>query len=468
MRRRRSLFVALFFLLFALPFLNCRRGTAVPEDPARIEAERFLLEYLRIDTSNPPGGETQSARFLQLILQANGIESRLMGDDPQRLSLYARLPSRQTAPGLVLLHHMDVVPANPTEWSVAPFAGVKNGGYIWGRGALDIKSLGVAQLMAFLDLKRSGAVLSRDVIFLAVADEEAGSAHGVAYLLRQHPDLFKNVGFVLNEGGSTTTIVDKVSYWGIETAQKVPLWIRITVRRRPTHSAVPPADGGSAALLLPLLQDLLRMPMPYRVVPAAEESLRAFARTQPGRRGELLRDVRRYVTAPEFDHIVPEGVRAVLRDTVAVTQLKAGIAANLMPASASATLDFRLLPDQPVETTLAKIRAIVGNRAEIEVLLEGKAAPASPINTPLFAVLSRNMKAAEPSSVVGPVFSPGTSDSRFFRAKGIVAYGVSPFKVNYYDADTVHGIDERIRTEFFHQGVRLMKRVTREFCASKG
>jgi len=321
-------------------------------------------------------------------------------------------------------------------------------------------------LMAFLELKRSGRKLSRDVIFLAAADEETGGARGVALLLKQHPDLFEGVGFVLNEGGSTTTIVDKVSYWGIETSQKVPLWLRISVRRRPSHSAVPPADGGSAAQLMPVLADLLSMPTPYRVVPAAQESLRAFSRTQPGRRGQLLSDVRRYVNAPEFAQLVPEGARSVLHDTIALTQLNAGTGANMMPASATATLDFRLLPDVPPEVTIEKVRALVAKRADVEILLKGEPTIASPTNTPLFAILSRAMKAAEPSSVVGPVFSPGTSDSRFFRARGIVAYGISPFKVNYYDADTVHGTDERIRSEFFHQGVRLMKRVTREFCTS--
>ncbi|HEY4641143.1 MAG TPA: M20/M25/M40 family metallo-hydrolase, partial [Thermoanaerobaculia bacterium] len=215
--------LALLFCLLAP--IQCRRAAAGSGDPVEREAEDALLSYLRIDTSNPPGNETSGARFLQQLLIKDGIDAQLIGSDPKRQSVYARLVSGSNEKALVLLHHIDVVPAIASEWTKPPFAGIRSNGYLWGRGALDIKSLGIAELMAFVDLKRRHVPLRRDVIYLAVADEELGGVNGCRAILEQHPELFANAGFVLNEGGYNETIVDHVAFWGIEVQAKVPLWL---------------------------------------------------------------------------------------------------------------------------------------------------------------------------------------------------------------------------------------------------
>lgn len=458
MRLLRAL-TAFGFAAFAV-CLSCRPVEAVSADPVEAEAEEWLVQYVRIDTTNPPGNETAGAQFLESILTKEGIPSRLLGSDPRRQSLYARLEAPGDEPAILLLHHIDVVPANPGEWSVPPFEGRRSNGYVWGRGTLDVKSLGIAWLAALLDLHRSGAALRRDVIFLAVADEEAGGTRGVEMLLAEHPDLFANVGLVLNEGGANETIVDRITFWGIEIDQKVPLWLRLTATGPPGHGAVPPADGGSTMRLLDALAAVRAIPRPLRLTPSVEVEFKAIAPIKPGVRGEILRDPARWIDSPRLTEL-PHSYHALLRDTLAITRISAESTVNSVPARAVADLDVRLLPGSDAGPMLEAVRTAAGRNAEVEILLRGEPSPPAPLDTPYFRVLERVLRSEDSGSRVGPIVSPGTSDSRFFRQKGVLAYGISPFKVNYYDGANVHGVDEKIRARFFAEGVRLARRLVR-------
>jgi acetylornithine deacetylase/succinyl-diaminopimelate desuccinylase-like protein len=460
---RRLAVLSFLFCLFAS--IQCRRVAAGSADPIEHEAENALVSYLRIDTSNPPGNETAGAHFLQQLLIKEGIEAKLIGSDPNRQSVYARLGSGTNDKALILLHHIDVVPAVAGEWTKPPFAGLRTGGYIWGRGALDIKSLGIAELMAFIDLKRRHVPLQRDVIFLGVADEEMGGMNGCRALLEQHPELFANAGFVLNEGGYNETIVDHVSFWGIEVQAKVPLWLRITMKGAAGHAASPPDDGGALAKLVRSLDAIAHIPTPYRLTPAVARSLHEAGKARNDERGEVLRGLAEPLDVPRIERVLSPGYRSLLRDTIAITRISGGHSINVLPTTASADIDIRLLPDESTEPMVAKVKEAMQRGGELQVLLAGEPVPESPSDTELFRLLARTMKNAEPGSIAGAVVGAGTSDSRFFRAKGIVAYGIAPFKVNYYDADTVHGNDERIRARFFSEGVRLMRNVVTGFCA---
>ncbi|MEA2343143.1 MAG: hypothetical protein QOF63_1312 [Thermoanaerobaculia bacterium] len=444
--------------------LHCRRAAAGSADPVEHEAEDALVSYLRIDTSNPPGNETSGARFLQQLLIKDGIDAKLIGSDPKRQSVYARLVSGTNEKALVLLHHIDVVPAIASEWTKPPFAGVRSGGYIWGRGALDIKSLGIAELMAFVDLKRRHVPLRRDVIYLAVADEELGGVNGCREILEQHPELFANAGFVLNEGGYNETIVDYVSFWGIEVQAKVPLWLRITMKGSAGHAASPPDDGGTLGKLVRSLDAISRIPTPYRLTPAVARSFREAGKARHDERGEVLRGIAEPLDVPRIERVLSPGYRSLLHDTIAITRVDGGSAINVLPAIASADIDIRLLPDETVDAMTAKVKAILPSGGELQVLLAGQPVPESSSDTELFRILSSSFKNAEAGSIVGTAVGSGTSDSRYFRARGIVAYGIAPFKVNYYDADTVHANDERIRARFFAEGVRLMRTIVTRFC----
>jgi acetylornithine deacetylase/succinyl-diaminopimelate desuccinylase-like protein len=459
---RRLAVAALVFC--AVNQMQCRRAAGEVADPVEREAEADLISYLRIDTSNPPGNETAAARFLQQLLQKEGIEARLVGADPNRQSLYARLSSGTNEKALVLLHHIDVVPAIASEWTKPPFAGLNTGGYIWGRGALDIKSLGIAELMAFIDLKRRHLPLRRDVILLAVADEELGGTHGCGELLEQHPELFTNAGFVLNEGGTNETIIDRVTFWGIEVQAKVPLWLRITTKGIGGHAAAPPDDGGALAKLVRSLDAIQRIPTPYRLTPAVARSFHEAGKARHDERGEVLRGIAEPLDPARLQRVLAPGYRALLHDTIAITRIAGGTSINVLPSTSSADIDIRLLPDEATEPMVAKVKETLPPGADLQVLLAGQPVPDTPVDTDLFRVLEATMKKAEPESIVGAVVGAGTSDSRYFRARRIVAYGIAPFKVNYYDADTVHGSDERIRARFFSEGVRLVRSIVSEFC----
>ncbi len=460
----RSTTLPLVAALALIVSSSCSRVDAVPAIPEEREAETLLAEYVRADTTNPPGNETRGAVLLQKKLQENGIEASLVGSNPARQSVYARLTSGSSAPALLLLHHIDVVPANAAEWSMPPFGGVRSGGYLWGRGALDNKSLGVAGLIAFLDLRRRGLPLTRDVIFLGVAGEETGGAEGCAKLLAERAELFQNVGFVLNEGGSNETIVDRVSSWGIEVHQKVPLWLRLTMKGSGGHGSTPPDNGGSTMRLIAAVSRIAAEERPLRLVPEVTRYFKALAPAKRGEKAFVLARIDTELNSPRLRDILSPSYRALLQDTFAVTRLDAGTSVNSIPTQATAELDLRLLPDADPDRTLARLREIAGEGSEIQVLLKGEASPPSPIDTPLYESLSRVLTKREPGSIAIPSVTPGTSDSRFFRQRGIVAYGFSPFKVNYYDADTVHAPDERIRLRFFAEGVRVMRAVVQDFC----
>lgn len=461
---RSSLALALLAAIVFFP-LQCRRAAGVDRDPLLREAEERFVSYLQIDTSNPPGNETEGARFLQQLLIKDGIDAKLVGSDPKRQSVYARLESGSNEKALLLLHHIDVVPVAASEWTKPPFGGHRSGGYIFGRGALDIKSLGIAELTALVDLKRRKMPLRRDIIFLGVADEELGGVKGCKELLETRPDLFANVGFVLNEAGYNETAVDKVLFWGIEVAQKVPLFVRIHMRGTPGHSASPPADGGTLVRLMTVLQSIVAIPTPYRLTPAVGRYFKTLAKTKKDEKGALLGSLHEPLDPKQIEAILPPGYRSLLHDTIAITRMHGGVCPNCLPATAYADVDIRLLDDEKPDAMLSRLRGLMPKGGEVEVLLAGEPTPESASDTELFAVLAAAMKKSEPGSAAAAAVSAGTSDSRYFRQRGIVAYGIAPFKVNYYDAGTVHGNDERIRAAFFAEGVRLTRDIVRDFCA---
>lgn len=464
MLRSRRIIVLSAILLISLSF-ECRKASGVDADPLDREASDALVQYLRIDTTNPPGNETAGARYLQQLFAKEGIEAKLIGSNPARQSVVARLKSGTNEKALVLLHHIDVVPAAPTEWTKPPFGGLRENGYIWGRGALDIKSLGIAEAMAMIELKRKGVALKRDVIFLATPDEELGGLHGCKEILEQHPEAIENAGFVLNEGGDNQTIVDRVDFWGVEVQSKVAAFLQVTMRGAAGHGAAPPDDGGTMLRLVRTLDAISRIPTPYRLTPAIEKSFHAIGATKPDEKGEVLRAIREPLDVARLERVLSPAYRALLHDTIAITRVNGGSCVNCIPSVATANVDIRVLPDESPEPLIEQVKALLPKGAELEVLFAGAPVPESASDTELFRVVAAEMKKSEPKSVVAPVVGAGTSDSRWFRARGVTAYGIAPFKVNYYDAGTVHAGDERIREKFFVEGTRLVRRIVTSFCA---
>lgn len=417
------------------------------------DAVERLRSYLQIDTTNPPGNEEQAARWLAEILRDGGLEPRLLESPEGRVSLYARWRAEDgvDGPALVLMHHIDVVPAED-DWSHPPFSGRVAEGKIWGRGALDVKSLGIAQMEAILSLRREGVRLGRDVIFLAVADEETGGGQGVAWLLEAHPELFAGVEGVLNEGGNNRTLGGHVALWGVEVAQKRPFWLRITARGRGGHaSGFFPASATHQ--LIRGLQRIVERPLHYRLTEPARLYFSALDRAMGGS-GEL-RGFEEALVRGETSGLMP-GQDVYFVDTLQVTQIETSSGPNVVAPVATARVDGRLLPDTDDQALLAEIRELVGPHLEVELVLRADPVPPSPRDHPVWRALEEALGVRAP---VVPTFLPGTTDSRFFRARGIPAYGLSPFAIDGKDLRGIHGRDEAIPVDEFLRGIETLRRI---------
>lgn len=445
------------FALLLLPLLACSPAGSVPRVS---EGAAWLRAYLRIDTTNPPGHESRAVDYLANILAREGIESKRFAATPGRDNLWARLPATERAddaPGaILLLHHIDVVPAGPG-WQVPPFSGEIRDGRLWGRGAIDDKSLGIAYLAAMIDLKRSGLPRTRDVIWLAVADEENGGGGGTAWLLENHPELFSGVAAVLGEGGANRMAENRLLWWGIEVAQKRPLWLEVTARGRAGHgSGLNPWSANHD--LIRGLDRLLEAAPRWRVSPPARAYLHALAPLH----NSFWRD--RFLAIDEI--VAPEGPKEMLLpglanlflDSIQVTVLAGGDRINVIPASASAKLDVRLLPDTDSEAFLAEVKKALGPDLEVKVLLTSPTAPASPTDTADYAAFQKTLGGSAP---VVPAFIAGFTDSRYFRERGIAAYGFSPFALAGPDLAGIHAADERIPLSELDRGIDRTKELLR-------
>jgi acetylornithine deacetylase/succinyl-diaminopimelate desuccinylase-like protein len=423
-------------------------------EPALSEAGRWLQQYLRIDTSNPPGNEHKAAAFLAGILHGEGIPTRLVVTPEGRTNLYARLSSpRSGGRAVLLLHHMDVVAAGPG-WRVGPFSGLVRDGLLWGRGAIDDKSLGIAQLSAFIDLKRRRVPLERDVIYMAVADEENGGLRGVGWLWAEHPELFKGVEAVMGEGGRSQVVNGKVLWWGIEVAQKRPLWLEVHTSGRGGHGAGLNPESANHQLVKGLAR-LLAVPLRWRVTPPARQYLRAIAPLHNDHWKRIFLNIDQVVPESGPKEFLLPGMGNLFLDTVQVTVLRGGQRINVIPARAAARLDIRLLPDTNAEAFLADVRRALGSDIEVKILLTSPPAAPSPAGGRFYDALARVLKEQGP---VVPTFVPGFTDSRFFRERGIAAYGVSPFALSSEDSMGIHNPNERIPLAELDRGVERVRR----------
>ncbi len=278
------------------------------------EATALLSQYVRINTTNPPGNEIAAARWIAEVLRRDGIEARIFEPAPGKANLYARLPGDGSARPLILLNHMDVVLASPEYWTVDPFSGVIKDGYVWGRGTLDMKGEAIAQLMTMLVLKRAHVPLKRDIIFLATADEEIGAGVGAAWISEQRPDLVRDAEFLLTEGGLTRADArGGVEFYGVGTTEKSPFWLDVSARGTAGHGSRPTPDN-PVHRLIRALNRIAAWQTPLIVTPPVERSFRDLATIEPDS------TVRRWLS----------DIRTALRDSVAVRAITADLTYNAL------------------------------------------------------------------------------------------------------------------------------------------
>ena len=432
--------------------------------PAERDTLALLRDYVRLDTTNPPGNEALGAAFFAEIFAAHDIEHEVIAVAPGRANIWARLPGGEQ-PALLLLHHMDVVPADPGRWLHPPFAGFVDGTYLHGRGTLDSKSLGIFQLQAMLALKAQNRPLNRDLIFLATADEEAGGQYGVGWLLAKRPELFEGIGAVLNEGGKGDVRDDKLTF-GIEVTQKLPLWLRMTASGEAGHGAIPRADSASQKLLRALVK-LQQFQFPPELLPGVESYFNKLADDFPAPWNQRLSKVQALVDSPQqmvelraFDH----RLHAQLRSTCTITRLQASDKINVVAPQAWAEIDCRLLPNHKPEQALQSLQsALDDNGLTIRSLLSFEPGISAQDNF-LYRAIADHLREQFPAATIVPRMAAGFTDSHFFREKGIPAYGFSPLILDAEQAGGIHGDNEKISLENLRFGSDFMQKLVAQIC----
>ncbi len=430
--------------------------SALPIDWDEVESEAtaLLQRYLRIDTTNPPGGEEAGAQFLAEALRKEGVEPTFYESADGRVSLSARLPGTNGAgtDPLVLLSHIDVVPCERDYWSVDPYAGLLQDGVLWGRGALDMKGMAVMELLVFLLLRRHGVETRRDVLFLAVADEEEGSQLGMDWLAERHPELLV-ADAVINEGayGFGELLGKRGLVFGVAPTEKAPLWLRLHATGRPGHGSIPHGDNAAVRLIEALGRIAAQEPT-LTLRPEMEATLEVLQRE-----GFLPKELD--ASDPNVLQGLAAGsplVRALVSNTVSLTTVASGKKHNVIPAAASATLDCRLLPGEDVDAFLAQLGDVIDD-AEVGIDVVYRCEPlVSEIRPALLEHVEATIRHETDGGVVMPIGCPGFTDSRIYRRHGVPSIGYTPVLLTQDELGGVHGHDERLSTANLRLGTRLL------------
>ncbi|HXW08062.1 MAG TPA: M20/M25/M40 family metallo-hydrolase [Vicinamibacterales bacterium] len=460
MMMRRGTFGLFVACLLAAAPASAQASGGEPPD----EAVSWLQAYLRVNTINPPGNEAAGVQFFKAIFDAEGIPYDTVESAPGRGNIWARLEGGDQ-PALMLLHHMDVVPANRASWRTDPLSGEIRDGYLYGRGALDTKSSGILHLAALVALHRSKAPLDRDVVFLATADEEAGGYLGVGWLVKNRPELFRNVGYVINEGGEGRVRGGRIGF-GIEVTQKVPYWLRLTARGEPGHGSTPRA-ASAVTTLVAALERLRLHQFEARIVPAVAAYFKGIAPAVSPAWRERFTNIDAAIREPgvvaELQRDDP-ALHALVRNTCSITRLDGSDKINVIPPEARAEIDCRLLPDQDPKVFLAELDQVLGGEIQIETLM-GFTPAVSPPDTDVYRAIEAVCRQHFPEAPVVPAVLGGFTDSHFVRDLGITAYGFTPVVIPFEDERSVHGNDERISVENVRRGARMMLEIVKRIAA---
>jgi acetylornithine deacetylase/succinyl-diaminopimelate desuccinylase-like protein len=425
----------------------------------RDEVTDLLCRLIRVDTTNPPGNETAAAELLREYLGANGVQCELYARVPERANLVARIPGRGDGPTLLLLSHTDVVLADPSEWSVPPFAGEVRGGEIWGRGALDMKGQVAANAVTIASLAREGFQPAGDLIFAATADEEVGDGFGLSWLCEQHPDAVR-CDYAINEGAGDRLELGSVVYL-CSTAEKMSAPFRLRVHGRSGHASMPAIADNALVKAVRLIERLAE----YRPEPQLQQEVEAFLRAvlgevpSPGSAVERARAV--HPTAAEL-------VQPLLAPTFAPTMISASRKRNVIPALCEIVVDCRLLPGQHPKLVEPLLRAVLGGDVEYELeWLEAQGGTRSALDTPLWDAVESFVSEREPGAHAVPICSAGFTDSHWLReAFGAVAYGFFPARAlpAGVAAQLVHSADERVPVDDLELGLDWLRHAARTVC----
>jgi len=447
------------------------------DDTILREATVQLQALIRINTVNPPGNELATATFLDSIFKQAGIESRVHESAPGRGAVVARIRGVNGAAAktpVILMGHMDVVGVVREQWTAEPFAAEIRDGVLYGRGAIDDKGMLIANLQAMLALQRrvkAGQTLTRDVIYVANADEEAGGDFGMGWLLKNHPDAIR-AEYSLNEGGRTRVMTNGKKYVALQMAEKVSHVVTVTASGPDGHASIP-LEGNAITRLGRALAVIGSHWEPTTLTPVTTRFFASLAAVWPdAREASAMTDVSsgdaaRVARGAEVLRATPT-FDAVLRTGISPTILGGGIRSNVIPREAVATLNIRTLPGQSIDSTVARLeRAVNDPQVKFAVTSRGEDSPAMSAENEFFAAVDRAAKRVDPSIVVVPYLSTGATDSADLRRAGIKAYGLLPFPLEMPVEEAMHGNDERLPVGAFAFGIRFVTGIAEALAAGR-
>ena len=475
-RRILSIFVLLAGIILLVTFRPAALNSQTPAPGATpdllqltAEAQTWLTDLIRINTTNPPGNELEAAKYIQNILQKENIPADILEMKPGRGIVVARLqvgPLPDSSKALLLVGHLDVVGVDRAKWSVDPFAATQKDDYIYGRGAIDDKGMVAANLAAFIGLKRSSARLTRDVIFLADDDEEQGGDASIRAVIDRYWDKIA-CGFAINEGGGVVLQNGKVQYVAIQTSEKVAYNVMVTATGTSGHASVPQKDN-PVVHLAAAVQKVGTLETPLHLLTITR---RFFEQLAPVEDEDIAKWIRALDTSDRADLAALRLAamnpvwNSMLRDTIAPTELSAGVRANVVPAQASANLNIRLLPGNSILDVIEQMQKSV-NDPQVKFTVQpdaGPSAPSSSITSEFYQTVERLAPRQFPGAVVVPYLSTWATDSAYLRLHNVQSYGLVPFPLTEADMLRMHGDDERIPIASFRMGVDFLYKAVHEF-----
>ncbi len=437
------------------------------------EALVWLAQLIQINTTNPPGNEQAAAKYIAGVLEREGIKPEVLEVTPGRSAVVARLRSSAISDpsrALLLVAHMDVVGAERARWSVDPFGAVMKDGYMYGRGALDDKSMLAANLAAIIALKRSNARLNRDVIFLATDDEEGGGDASIRILIAKNWDKFA-AGYSLNEGGEVISKGGKVQYVAVQASEKVAVNVAVIAKGPSGHASLPTKDNAVVHLAAAVAKiGAYSAPVHFNTV--VRRYFEGLAAVSDDEIGKWMRSLDASDRGEHAQRVIADANpqwASMMHDTVAPTMLSAGVRANVIPGEARAMLNIRLLPGDTIDVLLGAFAKLVNDpQVRFEVQPNpGLAAPTSSLESDLYAVITKVASHEFAGAPVLPYQSPWATDSAQLRLHNVQAYGLWPFPVPYEDLARMHGDDERLSVASFNKGVAVLLTIVSDFAVTK-
>jgi acetylornithine deacetylase/succinyl-diaminopimelate desuccinylase-like protein len=438
-----------------------------------LEAQNWLVELIKINTTNPPGNEQAAGKYISGLLAKEGINAEILDLTPGRSAVVARLRSSAVADpskALLLVAHMDVVGVDRSKWSVDPFGGVVKDGYIWGRGSIDDKSMLAANLAAFIALKRRSVHLNRDVIFLGTADEEQFGDASLKMVVAKYWDKIA-AGYAINEGGQVVLKNGKVQYIGIQVSEKVSVNVNLTATGKGGHSSTPTKDN-PVVHIAAAVEKIGNYAPPVHLTSIVRRYFEALAPLEDEETSKWMRVVDTPDRGEHAQHFLSDASpmwNSMMHDTIAPTMLQAGIRANVIPTEARATFNVRLVPGDTIDLLVNDLKKLV-NDPQIRWEIQpdgGFAAPNSSLENDFYALLTRVSAQEFGGAPVLPFMSTGATDSAQLRLHNVQAYGLRPMPLTEEDQRRVHGDEERLPVSSFAKGVDCLTRIVAEFSATK-